>query len=87
MWSLLRPVQVGCSCRGMGFVDLACHDREGGNAGIYQNWEQMGAAAADTLVAMLNRGERGMPEFARHTLTAGVWVEGASLPVPTRGGG
>ena len=71
----------------VGFVDLACHDREGGSAGIYQNWEQMGAAAADTLVAMLSRGERGVPEFARHTLTAGVWVVGASLPVPTRGGG
>lgn len=62
----------------VGFVDLACHDR-GGNAGIYQNWEQMGEAAVDTLVAMLNRGERGVPEFAPHTLTAGVWVDGTML--------
>jgi len=63
------------------FVDLACHDHTGrGNSGIYQNWEGMGAVAADTLVAMLGRGERGVPEFARQTLTAGVWVDGQTLP-------
>ena len=82
----LRRVLGGRFPREVGFVDLACHDREGGNAGIYQNWEQMGAAAVDTLVAMLNRGERGVPEFARHTLTAGVWVNGATLPPGGSGG-
>lgn len=80
----LRRVLGARFPREVAFVDLACHSREGGNAGIYQNWEQMGAAAADALVAMINRGERGVPEFARHTLTAGVWVDGTTLPAAGR---
>ena len=64
----------------IGMVNLGCYDMTGNYAGIYQAYEEMGATAVDQLIAMLQRGERGIPERANSTLVGGVWVDGKSLP-------
>jgi LacI family transcriptional regulator len=64
----------------VGFVDLACYERDGSESGIFQNWPAMGAAAIDELVAMLHRGERGVPAQAHCLQISGLWAEGTTLP-------
>ena len=39
----------------------------------------MGAAAADFLVAMLHRNERGIPELPHTILVEGTWIDGKTL--------
>ena len=68
----------------IGFVHLNCHDTSGRVAGIYQNGPAIGVAAADTVIAMINRNERGVPELQRSVLIEGTWVEGKTVR-PQRG--
>ena len=63
----------------VGFVHLNCDDRSGRSAGIYQNGPAIGVAAADMVIAMINRNERGVPELPRSTLIEGSWVEGETI--------
>lgn len=59
--------------------------RDGGaiDAGIDQNPIEIGRVAAQTLVAEINRQERGMPEHCRRILVESKWVDGSSLPPRT----
>ncbi len=63
----------------VGFVDLDCADRSGVRAGVYQYHERVGAIAVDTLVLLMQRNERGIPEVPQVTLLEGTWVDGATL--------
>jgi len=58
------------------------------DAGINQNSEEIGRAAVQTLISLVNHYERGVPQIPREVLVAGRWVDGASLPRrnPTRAG-
>ena len=62
-----------------GFIHLNCPDPSGRLAGIYQNGPEVGAAAADFLVAMLQRNERGIPELPHTILVEGTWIDGKTL--------
>jgi hypothetical protein len=62
-----------------GFVHLNCPDRSGRFAGIFQNAPDVGAAAVDFLVAMVQRNERGVPDLPHSILVDGTWQEGATL--------
>lgn len=63
----------------VGFVHLNCPDRTGRFAGIYQNGVEVGSAALDFLVGMVQRNEIGIPALARSVLVEGTWLEGATL--------
>ena len=62
-----------------GYIHLNCPDASGRLAGIYQNGPEVGAAAADSLVAMLQRNERGIPDLAHTILVEGTWIDGKTL--------
>jgi len=52
-------------------------------SGVYQNGELVGATAVDTLVGMMERYERGLPEQATTLMVEGIWNEGRTLrPAP-----
>lgn len=48
-------------------------------AGIVEDSKRIGAIAVDQLVSMINRGERGLPEYPVRLHVEGVWHEGRSL--------
>jgi len=50
------------------------------DVGIDQNSEEIGKAAIDTLVSLLNHNEYGIPNVAREILITGKWVDGTTLP-------
>lgn len=62
-----------------GFIHLNLPDTSGRLAGVYQNGPEVGAAAADFLVAMLQRNERGIPELPHTILVEGTWIDGKTL--------
>ena len=47
-------------------------------AGISQHTETIGSAAADLLVSLVRRGEKGVPAFPSQQICGGLWVEGAT---------
>lgn len=49
-------------------------------SGIDENPLLVGASAVDSLVGMLHRNERGVPDYTRYILIEGHWFEGNSLP-------
>jgi LacI family transcriptional regulator len=54
---------------------------EGGvDAGIDQNSEEIGKAAIQLLISLINHNERGIPEICRELLVEGRWVDGSTLP-------
>lgn len=52
--------------------------------GVVENDEMIGAQATDTLVAMIQRSQRGSPGALVRTYIEGVWNEGATLPPASR---
>lgn len=62
-----------------GYIHLNCPDATGRLAGIYQNGPEVGGAAADSLVAMIQRNERGVPDLAHTILVEGTWIDGKTL--------
>ncbi len=68
--------------RDLGFASLAVPDRNHVCSGIWQNGRLLGATAIDTIVGMLERNERGLPEQTRVTMVEGVWNEGQTLRAP-----
>jgi LacI family transcriptional regulator len=50
------------------------------DAGIDQNSREIGRAAVQTLISLINHNERGIPAIPREVLVAGRWVDGATLP-------
>ena len=51
-------------------------DDKSGLSGISQNTEAIGSAAADLLVGLVHRGEKGIPAFPSQKICDGLWVEG-----------
>jgi len=63
----------------IGFVCLNLDRNDTCFSGIYQNDVLIGRTAVDLVVAMLHRGERGVPETPVRTLVESVWVPGKTL--------
>lgn len=63
----------------MGHAALSVLDGQA-DAGINQNSEEIGRAAVQTLISLINHNERGIPQILREVSVAGRWVDGKSLP-------
>jgi DNA-binding LacI/PurR family transcriptional regulator len=50
------------------------------DAGIDQNSEEIGRAAFETLLSLLNHNQYGIPDIVREVVITGSWVDGTSLP-------
>ena len=50
------------------------------DAGTFENPEEVGRTAVNTLVGLLQRNELGLPEFPLDILVRGRWVDGSTLP-------
>ena len=66
----------------IGFVALACPQRDALASGIFQNGRMIGALALDMLISLLERNERGLPEQATTLMLEGQWNEGRTLRPP-----
>lgn len=77
--SVLRKMGVRVP-RDVGIVTLERREREAGVTGMDQNFERIGAAAVNTIIGMLHRGERGLPAVPEKILVDASWVKGDSLP-------
>jgi DNA-binding LacI/PurR family transcriptional regulator len=70
----------------IGFAMLACPEIGDPFSGVYQNGRMIGALAADTLIAMVERHERGLPGQATTLMVEGQWNEGKTLRPLAAGG-
>lgn len=50
------------------------------DAGIDQQSKEIGKAAVQMLISLINHNERGIPEICRELLIEGRWVNGTTLP-------
>lgn len=50
------------------------------DAGINQNSEEIGRAAVQLLISLINHNESGIPRICREVLVEGSWVDGQTLP-------
>jgi LacI family transcriptional regulator len=50
------------------------------DAGIYQNSEEVGKLAVETLVSLIHQNQTGFPQLGRETLVDACWQDGDSLP-------
>jgi LacI family transcriptional regulator len=50
------------------------------DAGINQNAEEIGKAAMEMLISLINHNHTGVPKICRQMLIAGHWVDGSTLP-------
>lgn len=48
-------------------------------SGVYENSVRIGEVAVDTIVSMIHRGERGVPDIPQRILIDGIWVTGKTL--------
>jgi DNA-binding LacI/PurR family transcriptional regulator len=62
------------------YASLSWTAAEQGVAGIDQRPEAIGMAAIDVVIGQLQRGERGVPEFAMTAMVEGRWIGGESAP-------
>jgi len=51
-----------------------------GDAGIYQNSDEIGRAAIQLLISLIHHNERGVPQVRRELLVEGEWMNGSTLP-------
>jgi DNA-binding LacI/PurR family transcriptional regulator len=63
-------------------IGLAAFSVLDGNAdaGIDQNSKEIGKAAVQLLISLINHNERGVPEICREVLIEGRWINGSTLP-------
>lgn len=52
----------------------------GADSGIDQNSLEIGKAAVQMLISLINHNERGIPQICRELLIEGRWVNGSTLP-------
>jgi DNA-binding LacI/PurR family transcriptional regulator len=71
------PDEIGAVCPCLPGADTEL-------AGVVEDSKRIGAIAVDQLVSMINRGERGLPEYPVRIHVEGVWHEGRSLRPPPR---
>jgi LacI family transcriptional regulator len=69
--------------RDVGLSTLSVIDG-GADAGIDQNSKEIGRAAVQMLISLINHNEYGLPEVCRELLVEGRWVDGLTLPSKTR---
>lgn len=50
------------------------------DAGINQNSHEIGRAAVQLLISLINHNEQGIPRICREVLVEGFWVDGSTLP-------
>jgi DNA-binding LacI/PurR family transcriptional regulator len=63
----------------------ACSVLDGNaDAGIYQKPEEIGRAAMELLISLINHQHTGIPKSCRQVLVEGEWVDGATLPRRSR---
>ncbi|MFA6286502.1 MAG: LacI family DNA-binding transcriptional regulator [Opitutaceae bacterium] len=72
----IKPLRVP---EDLGVADLSANRDSPHIAGIYQNDWLIGATAAEVVIGMLQRNERGLPANLIYTLVGGVWRPGPSL--------
>ncbi len=78
--STLRIYEEHCGQRtlpgGVGWVNLGCYEPEGHDSGIYPNYWNLGATAVDFVIAMIQRGECGLPLQSHTLMIKGTWRAG-----------
>lgn len=50
------------------------------DAGVYQNSEEIGAVAVETLISLIHQNETGFPTARREVLVNATWQDGSTLP-------
>lgn len=70
----------------VGLALLACPEPGSAHSGVYQNGRLIGALAVDTLISLVERHERGLPEQATTLMVEGQWNEGRTLRPRLTGG-
>ncbi len=60
-------------------INASTPSRDGPQTGVFENNEIIGRTMVNTLVGMMHRDERGLPEAAILTMVDGEWVEGATV--------
>jgi LacI family transcriptional regulator/LacI family repressor for deo operon, udp, cdd, tsx, nupC, and nupG len=65
---------------GVGIAIIGLTEAERHFAGIDERSHVIGRVAAEFLVAMVERGDRGVPENPQRILVEGHWCEGRSAP-------
>jgi DNA-binding LacI/PurR family transcriptional regulator len=65
--------------RDVGFVDLFLQERNGKQAGVWQNHAEVGGLAVEILAGQLQQNKHGIPDIPTRTLVEGTWVDGASI--------
>jgi len=80
--SCLPTVLNQCGYQVPGDIGLAVTSVLDGNAsaGIDQNSREIGKAAVQMLISLINHNERGIPEICRELLIEGRWAGGDTLP-------
>jgi len=68
--------------RDAGLVQLELRENDSLWAGMNQHNDITGEAAVEMLVAMIQNGESGIPEFPRATMISSSWVDGCTLRMP-----
>jgi DNA-binding LacI/PurR family transcriptional regulator len=81
--SELRNLLASVNCQVPKNVGLAALSILDGNAdaGIDQNSEEIGRAAIQLLISLINHHEIGVPKICREVLVEGYWVDGQDLPM------
>lgn len=71
---------LGRTGRQVALISLDRRARDRTIAGIDQDYEHVGAVAADAVIGTLHRNEQGLPPKPVSLLLDGTWTAGASLP-------
>ncbi len=88
----LEPVRRTLAAAGLrvpedvGVALLSCPEPGDEGTGIFQNGRLVGALAVDTLISMVERHERGLPDQATTVMVEGQWNEGRTLRAAAGGG-
>jgi LacI family transcriptional regulator len=67
----------------IGLASLCCPEKGAAISGVYQDGHHIGATAADVLISLVERHEKGMPEHTLTTMVEGTWNPGATLCAKT----
>lgn len=74
------PQDVGVACPCLPSPDTPL-------AGVFEDWRRIGEIAVDVLVAMLHRGERGVPESPQRLHVEGPWLPNQTLKLSPKASG
>lgn len=73
-WGIRVPEEIPVACPMLSRSNRSL-------SGVYENSMQVGEMAVDFLIAMVRRGEKGVPEVSQRVMVDGKWMDGESLPV------